>query len=364
MSFDWLQTWWQHYGEHKQLRIFIFRQGSRFSGIIPIYLEEVGIWPVRLRIARLVGANIPPKAFDPPVASESAAGVFLKFFSHLFAVENVELLAFGPVSETWSAQAGFRNASNSPCYRSLSSWRVSDVLTVFRLRPKFDEYIASLSKKERKARNEKLRLLQRTHKIKLEAVSGVAAGVNVFDEFCEQHAAQWSTKGKGGHFVDWPRSLEFHRALVRRAASRDHVLFVKLLADDHVVAIRYGYRIGNRVYTELPSRSTGPYWDRLGLGTTFFYMFIEKTIELGISTLYGGLGHYDYKVRLGGDEIPVGTWYVSGSSPVSRLKAYLFLPISRLVMFTTYNLWHRRILPKMPNFLSRSLSLFWLRFDV
>src|ERR1035441_9174106 len=61
MSYDWCRTWWQFYGQGKELRIFLFTSADRVVGILPLYIDSLGWGPLRFRVARLVGANIPPK---------------------------------------------------------------------------------------------------------------------------------------------------------------------------------------------------------------------------------------------------------------------------------------------------------------
>src|SRR5512140_891799 len=46
MSYDWVRTWWHFYGSGKELRIFIFTAGEKIVGLLPIYLDTVGLWPL------------------------------------------------------------------------------------------------------------------------------------------------------------------------------------------------------------------------------------------------------------------------------------------------------------------------------
>src|SRR5206468_5757264 len=67
MSYDWSRTWWEFYGAGKDLRIFLFYAGEQIVGILPLYIDRVGCGPLKFSIARLVCANLPPKAFNPPI---------------------------------------------------------------------------------------------------------------------------------------------------------------------------------------------------------------------------------------------------------------------------------------------------------
>src|ERR1035441_2831019 len=76
LSYDWARLWWEFYGDGKALRIFIFSVGDQIVGILPIYVEVIRFGPISLKIARLIGSNIPPKVFNPPVDPALADDVF------------------------------------------------------------------------------------------------------------------------------------------------------------------------------------------------------------------------------------------------------------------------------------------------
>src|SRR5690349_21801716 len=106
MSYDWVRLWWMYYGGNGELRVFIFFKGEDLVGIVPMYLSKVGFRPFRITVARVVGANIPPKVFNPPVLGEIAEGLWEHVMHHLFNVERCDVVSLGPVSETYSAFDG------------------------------------------------------------------------------------------------------------------------------------------------------------------------------------------------------------------------------------------------------------------
>jgi CelD/BcsL family acetyltransferase involved in cellulose biosynthesis len=364
MTIDWLRTWWEFYGAGCELRIFVFSAADQVVGLLPLYLEQMDVGLAVSRVARLVGASIPPKAFDPPVDPEWSGEIFKRLQDRLFGREGVDLLSFGPVSERWPGQAGMRAALTPARAAGRVSWQAQDVLTVFELPASFDEYLKSLGKNERQTRKEKVRQLARHCATRLEVVTGADLVPEEFERFLVQHTEQWRAEGRGGHFHSWPAGVTFHRALVHAPGNRDRLLFVRLLGGESVIANRYVYRLGKRLYSELPSRAVGRDWDRLGLGTTSYFKFIEAAIGLGISEINSGLGHYDYKLRLGGKEISVGTWRVVCPRRWSRLKVRALLAATRVVRFFLHKVWHRRIVPHLPGQMGRTQSRFWLRYDV
>src|SRR5579859_6248405 len=52
MSYDWCRTWWEFYGQGKELRILLFYSGENIVGIVPLYIDSVGFYQCRFRVVR------------------------------------------------------------------------------------------------------------------------------------------------------------------------------------------------------------------------------------------------------------------------------------------------------------------------
>src|ERR1051325_6331878 len=181
MTYDWLRVWWQFYGDGAELRLFVFFAGQHIEAIVPIYISTLGWGPLRFRVARLVGSNIPPKVFDPPVPVSCATEVMREVIDQLFKEDAVDLLSLGPISELQPivkyVDASCSQRTNLVTQRD----PVKGVYTVFPIPATMDDYYASLSKNERKNRRKyELRLLKKEFDTEV-AVETDAAKVS--DEF-------------------------------------------------------------------------------------------------------------------------------------------------------------------------------------
>lgn len=364
MTYDWLRTWWRHYGRGKELRLVRVTQGDRVVALLPIYLEVFGVPPFRVRVARLVGANLPPKSFNPPVEAETAEPAFALLFERLFSTDRCHLLSLGPVTDAWHGHAGFRAAAaRAPHLVRPPRAQPRDSQTLFHLPETFDEYLEALSPTERKNRMKRVRKLEREHVITTEVVSEQAAVTSEFEQFALQHAKQWGTIGKGGHFAAWPGAEAYNRELVQTQSARGRVRFFRLLAGDQVIANRYTFLFNGTVYSELPSRAVGEPWDGLGVGAISLLKFTEQVIGQGIRTVDSGIGAYDHKSSLGGTAVPSAVLRCAGATTYAGLASSIFLIFSSLFHAIFHKVWYRRLLPKLPASLGRTQSMLWLRFD-
>lgn len=364
MSFDWARLWWQFYGAGRELRIFIVRAEGGLVGIVPFYLSSLGVPPFRARVARLVGANIPPKIFNPPVLPEFSAQVWKTVLSRLFTTDRCDIVSVGPVSEVYSGLEGLKAAAlDGPVRWSPASITERDVHTDYYLPGSVEEFFASLNGKERKIRRKKLRELEAQGPVRTDVVEAPGLVANEFESFSAQHTAQWLAEGRPGHFHAWPQALDYNRELVKAQGALGRVRFVRLLLGEQLIANQYTFAFGRHLFAELPSRADGPEWERLSLGCTSQIKLLDYAISAGFNTMKSGLGHYDYKVLLGGKEHRALMVRLESNNGASRLCNRIIAGARDFVNLTCNKLWYARLSAHLPKRLRSGKPKFALRFD-
>ncbi len=364
MSYDWSRLWWQFYGANKDLRLFIFYSGDEIVAIVPLYIDSIGLAPFGLKLARLVGANTPPRVFDPPVHKAYASQVWEAVVIHLFARERCDLLSFGPFSEHYRPAFSLQEvveARPELVRKPITVQR--EVRTVFPLPSSYEEYFNSLESKERKIRSKWLRELEKAGPVRTEVIRDPGSVEREFEEFVRQHTSQWAGEGRPGHFHAWPNALEFHRALVRAQGRLGRVRFIKLMAGDEVAANQYTYAFGKTLYHELPARVTGRQWARFSLGYTSVIKLIEAAINEGFQDMESGMGHYDYKVRLNGKEQRVAVMRVQAKGAASVVRAWACSAAREMVTLLAHKIWYRRICPRLPKSMRTSQPAAAINYD-
>ena len=364
MSFDWVRIWWRFYGAGKQLRLFIFTAEDQIVGVVPLCLERIGLGPLAFKVARLVGSNIPPKVFDPPVDHHLARQIWSEIAQQLFAVDGCDLLSLGPVCEHHQGSAALAEVrGNHPELVSRVETVPYGVHTEFALPQTIDAYFESLGKSERKKRQYELRLLRKECMVTTDSVSEPVAALAEFKRFVPQHTTQWNADGKPGHFGAWPGALEFNEELVKAQATLGRVRFSRIIADGQVVSVQYCFAFGSTWFWELPSREIGPKWDRLSLGPAGAITMLEAAIQEGRTRVEGGLGHYPYKLKLGAAEHPVKILRVFGKGKAARVRHALFNSSRLCLLYGYHKLWYRRLTPRLPEAFRKPQARLWLRFD-
>jgi len=366
MTYDWLKTWWGFYGEGKALRLALFYVGDEIVGLVPIYIEDLGLRPLGLRVARLVGANIPPKVFDPPLAEGWGWACLEEAIGLASRTDGCDLVSLGPVSEAWADAHQPETDLSGPPPGWVTQRQPAGVYTTFDLPGSLEAYLDTLGKNEQKNRRKyELRLLRKDYPVRVETLRGPYAAVQAaFERFVEQHTRQWQAEGQPGHFKAWPRALEYHRALLPVMVAEGRARLMQIWAGETMVAGQYAFAHGGRWFWELPSRAIGSQWNRYSLGPTALVVMFGEAIKEGVRRIEGGLGHYDYKLRLGAREHPVcNLWFRRLGGTGLRVRLGCLLGLQGALRWTLHKVWYRRIQPRLPPRWRRPQSKLWLRHD-
>jgi CelD/BcsL family acetyltransferase involved in cellulose biosynthesis len=138
---------------------------------------------------------------------------------------------------------------------------------------------------------------------------------------------------------------------------------MNLFVGEENVARQYGFAFGKHLYAELPSRATGPEWDRLSLGCSSQVKLLESAIAEGFKTMESGLGHYEYKVLLGGKEHRVLNARFHATSQSSRFRTKACLAMRDVLVLASNKLWYQRISPRLPKAFRTGQSETAMAFD-
>lgn len=362
-SYDWLKTWIEFYGEGKQLRLFVCSTGERIVAILPVYIDDIGFGPFKFRVARLVGANIPPKAYALTIEAAHVDSVCDAVLKQLFEADGCDVLSLGPIGELQQAMEPWRQScKRNPLVGRLQT--LKNVHTIFWTPESMDKYYEGLSKHEKKNRRKyELRMLAKEYDVKVDILTDPAQSEEGFDKFAKQHAEQWHEERKPGHFGSWPKALEYNRALVRAHARLGRMRFIRILANNEVIANQYTFAFGDAYTWELPSRAVDPKWSRFSLGPTAIVTMIECALKEGKKSIEGGLAHYDYKLRLGAKEYSANVLRITSSRPRSLKLLRVFGLLRRIADIVYRKVWYRRVAPKLPKFFWRPQPMWWLRLD-
>jgi CelD/BcsL family acetyltransferase involved in cellulose biosynthesis len=360
-TFDWCRVWWNHYGSGRALRLVFVHSGGKLVGIVPMFIERLGLAPLHLKVAKLLSSDFTLALCDPPVERQSGREVFEQVLGQLFQVDRCDAVHFGPITNEYSALNSMREACAARHDLGVMARdRECGRHTVFDLAGGFDGFLRGMSKNQRSNYKRNVNGLTKNFRFAVDVVSDAEGAAREFENFIDMHQRQWQTVGNLGHFADWPGAIEYHRELVRAMASAGKLRLLRMLADDEVVSYYFCFASGGTYYWRLPARKVGDEWDRHALGRVGLMKMLEVAAGEGATRIEAGNGWYEYKERLNATSHPLHSIVISSRSAGSHMRTRAALALADVIDKAYYRLWFSRVAPRLP-LPRRGLRRFWIR---
>jgi hypothetical protein len=92
LTYDWCKIWWKYYGKGRELKIFVFRKNDQIMGILPLFHEVIGLWPVNLSVIKIVGTDFMPITINIPLRTDQIDEIVNSLISNLNKVCRWDLM--------------------------------------------------------------------------------------------------------------------------------------------------------------------------------------------------------------------------------------------------------------------------------
>ena len=262
-TWEWLSTWWHHFGQGKSLAALACRSnGGRLVGILPLYR-----WSVRpICIARFLGHGVGDEL--GPVCHPSDRGAVARALRRLLDETPQRWDVFVgeqlPWSLDWSAIIGGKilRRESSPVLR----WPGGG----------WDGFLASRSPNLRQQIRRKERNLRRYHDVCYRLADDPTRLSVDLDALFALHRARWGVAG--GAFLG--ANEAFHRDFAMLALGRGWLRLWFLELDGQPVAAWYGFRFAGAEFYYQSGRD--PMWEGSSVGFVLLSHTIRDALDHGI----------------------------------------------------------------------------------
>jgi len=346
LTWEWITTWWRHYGQDNDLNVLAARdENGEVMGIAPLMLTKTGWGPLALRRLVFIGAGIAyPAHLDIIVKSDDKQAVSRAFLSFLTEhqgewdlLELVSLAENSPLESQLNGAGGHHNEGYSmPCPYILlpDDWET------------YQEKHISSSLRKNIAYH--LRRIKRDFpdQVVFEQVSNAEQVAEALAALQDMHIQRWSSQGQTTPFES-ARYMAFHEDFATTALENDWLRLSVLRVGDEIAAVNYCFRYGDVYYGY--QRAYSANWYKHSPGRLLMAYIIESAIEEGVrelDMLHGAAGskgdwsesvRFDDRIRFShnikGDVVLLGATLLDNVVSASRehLPASVRQRVSRFV---------------------------------
>lgn len=293
LTWEWLYTWWRHFGSGNSLRIAVMSEASgRIVGIAPMCVYSKG-GPLPLRVLSFLGNDgVSSEYLDIFAEQGLEAEVAAAFFEFLKADSaSWDYVIFSDLldSSIVLGHVGHR-LKNDGC---LTEMRVSQNCPYLPLPSTADEFLASLGKEMRstlKRRTRRLfemgvetRLVEREDEIEGSLAS-----------LFQLHQKRWTLRGLKGNFRQ-EKIRAFHAEASRRFLEKGRLRLYLLNVNGSTIASLYCFAFKGKVFYY--QAGFDPEWSAKSPGTVLMGHGIQSSIAEGMTEFDFLRGLDPYKFR-------------------------------------------------------------------
>jgi len=299
MTWDWQQTWWEWFGQESWLSVVRIRDGAELLGLVPLYTQGNG--PER-RTFRLAGGVEVSDYLDLIVAADAREVQTYEAFWRWLTQDS---------DEGWDLLDLHNVPASSPTLRRLPalaeassefevSLHVEEVCPVITLPSTWDEYLSSLSKKERHEVRRKVRKANREAMVRCYYADDPTSLYGELEDFIALHRTSADPKSS---FMD-ERMQGFFHALAEAAQHNGWLRLAFLLVNNVKASAMLCFRYGNafQVYN---SGYDPELYPELSTGIVLLSCCIRDAIEEGLELFDFLRGEEDYKYRFGAERTEI-----------------------------------------------------------
>lgn len=277
-TWEWIFTWWKHFGNVYELIILFIRKDSKLIAIFPLTARNMQIdnFKLPMRVIAFCGSNeLSPDHLDIICAENEPPELFeaiYRFFLRTYTMWDVIYL---PNVLEDSMVMKFRNESD----RRFDIERES-VSPYISLVGSFDDYMRTFSKKHR---HNRIRLRDRLYEkfnVKFCMLSNTAIEdlrENLKDLFRLHQARKETTSTQSSFAIEAVEN--FHNDLAKKFQNSGWLRLASLRENGRAIAIGYSFAFGN-VFNYYQT-GFDPEWEKHSIGSTLILELIENAFKEG-----------------------------------------------------------------------------------
>lgn len=280
----WQQLWLQHFQGEKQLQVLTVRDGERLIGLAPMLRHGTD--------AEFVGHYSICDYLDAVITPGFERAVILTVLKQL-AVDGVTRLDLRGLREDSPLLPALLDAASEAGFTAAKE---EEAISPRVLLPEtWDDYLGTLSKKDRHEMRRKMRRLESAGQIEMKVITTADEASPLLDTLF--HLMRISNHHKE-EFLDRPGMMTFFREMTVGMANAGMLRLYALMLDDVPVAMVHNLDVGGTLY--MYNSGYDPEYAHYAVGLMSKALLIRDAIESGRKCVDFMRGDESYKYDLGG----------------------------------------------------------------
>ncbi|MCC7202305.1 MAG: GNAT family N-acetyltransferase [Nitrospirae bacterium] len=294
-TWEWVYTWWEHFGKDNQIILLFVYDGTELRGILPLYSHVEALskdWMSGRILRYCASQELYPDHLDiicSQEESEQCVSAIFDFLTNEYT--DWDILHLPRLIES-SRFISFLSYTDTHM-ESPFDFEVKEASAAFYipLAGSFEDYISAFNKKKRYNLRSRRKKLFEEHGVKY-IPANLLQDTDVLNALFDLHDLRARRKNIKSTFAR-ENIFNFHRDLIKRIAGKGWVSLRALRKDSEVIAASYNFIFEGCVFSY--QKGFNPQWDSYGPGTVLLYELIQESFSEGHKEYNFLSGEEEYK---------------------------------------------------------------------
>lgn len=278
-TWEWLSSWWRHFGEGRKLRILLIHNNNKIVAIVPLMWSKYDI----LRFGSLTKIEFigsPQSDYNNFILIEREMECLKLFLNYLNEQYNDwNCLELSDISESTLSMKLLRKMPSEELLGGQLQERVTFLCPYMNLPGSTEIFISKLSGNMRRNLRRRMRKLSEKYRVEVKTHNNFDSIEEAMNAFYNLHQKRWKTQGFLGVFSE-KKLRDFHLDVARRFAEKGWLSLYFLTANDEPIAAIYSFDYKQKKYEYLTGFD--PEYSRYGVANLMRRHVAEECIRRGL----------------------------------------------------------------------------------
>jgi CelD/BcsL family acetyltransferase involved in cellulose biosynthesis len=292
LTWEWLFTWWQHYGEGNKLRIIIVREEDKIIGIVPLMETTYRQGFIIIKVLEnLCSENCDYSGIILADKNHEALTLIMDYLARIIKDESL-IVRMYHIPENSAFITLLRELYPSFLKSFYLDEKQSSQCLSITLPATWDEYFRTLGQKTRGNIKRNTRYLQKDHNVEFKKVTDDNELQENLQTLFELHQKKWGRENILSKFTD-PQTRAFYINVSKAFRQNNWLNFSVLDVDGKPESIHWGF-IYNDAYWGM-TQALDPDHPNYNAGHVHLVKLIEDAIQQGLKKFDFLKGDEPYK---------------------------------------------------------------------
>jgi len=275
-TFEWLSTWWKHFGKKRTPRVLVAEEKGEILGIAPLMLSKYNArYLGQIRKIEFIGGW--DSDYNDFLLVKQTADCLKFFLNRLVEFSDWDSLELREINEESSLAEASQTIGNSQDPKL--EMDVCNLCPYITLPTSLKIFTSNLGSNMRKNLRRYMRKLRQEYKVGFATQSDFSSTREAVETFFKLHQKRWESLGQPGAFAN-KSSRDFHIEIAEIYDQRDWFTLHFLTANDEPIAAAYTFDYNLIKYARLTGFD--PDFSRFRVGNLLKMHIIADCIKKGL----------------------------------------------------------------------------------